>query len=81
LIPLAAATGVVMATSLLVLVASAAAPAAIEATLAAAGIGHKPFGHKPYYRTPVHRQPAMREWGLGVDLPAAEPLGAILRSR
>jgi hypothetical protein len=46
-IPLAAATGVVMATSLLVLVASAAAPAAIEAALAAAGIGHKPFGHKP----------------------------------
>ena len=32
----------------------------LEAALAAAGIGHK-----PYYRTPVHRQAPMREWGAG----------------
>ncbi len=39
----------------------------LEATLAAAGIGHK-----PYYRTPIHRQAAMHAWGNGVDLPATE---------
>jgi dTDP-3-amino-3,4,6-trideoxy-alpha-D-glucose transaminase len=39
----------------------------LEATLAAAGIGHK-----PYYRTPVHRQAPMRRWAAGVDLPATE---------
>ncbi len=39
----------------------------LEAALAAADIGHK-----PYYRTPVHRQPPMREWGAGVELPATE---------
>jgi dTDP-3-amino-3,4,6-trideoxy-alpha-D-glucose transaminase len=39
----------------------------LEAALAAAGIGHK-----PYYRTPVHRQAAMRRWGAGVQLPATE---------
>jgi dTDP-3-amino-3,4,6-trideoxy-alpha-D-glucose transaminase len=42
-------------------------PPSLEAALAAAGIGHK-----PYYRTPVHRQPAMRAWGEGVELPATE---------
>jgi dTDP-4-amino-4,6-dideoxygalactose transaminase len=42
-------------------------PDRIEAALALASIGHK-----PYYRTPVHRQPAMREWGSGVELPATE---------
>ncbi len=39
----------------------------LEASLAAAGVGHK-----PYYRTPVHRQAPMREWGAGVELPATE---------
>ncbi len=39
----------------------------LEAALAAADVGHK-----PYYRTPVHRQPPMREWGAGVELPATE---------
>jgi dTDP-3-amino-3,4,6-trideoxy-alpha-D-glucose transaminase len=39
----------------------------LEAALAAAGIGHK-----PYYRTPVHRQESMRQWGAGVELPATE---------
>jgi dTDP-4-amino-4,6-dideoxygalactose transaminase len=39
----------------------------LESALAAAEIGHK-----AYYRTPVHRQAAMREWGAGVELPAAE---------
>jgi dTDP-3-amino-3,4,6-trideoxy-alpha-D-glucose transaminase len=39
----------------------------IEGSLAAAGIGHK-----PYYRVPVHRQVAMREWGAGVELPATD---------
>ena len=37
----------------------------LEAALAAADIGHK-----PYYRTPVHRQPPMRQWAGGVELPA-----------
>ncbi len=39
----------------------------LEAALAAADIGHK-----PYYRTPIHRQPPMREWAAGVELPATE---------
>jgi dTDP-3-amino-3,4,6-trideoxy-alpha-D-glucose transaminase len=39
----------------------------LEAALAAAGIGHK-----PYYRTPIHRQAAMREWSVGTELPATE---------
>jgi dTDP-3-amino-3,4,6-trideoxy-alpha-D-glucose transaminase len=39
----------------------------LEAALAAAEIGFK-----PYYRTPVHRQPPMREWGDGLELPATE---------
>ncbi len=39
----------------------------VEAALAAADIGHK-----PYYRTPVHRQPPMREWGADVELPATD---------
>jgi dTDP-3-amino-3,4,6-trideoxy-alpha-D-glucose transaminase len=42
-------------------------PPPLEATLAAAGIGHK-----PYYRTPIHRQPAMRAWSAGVELPATD---------
>ena len=40
---------------------------ALEAALAAAGIGHK-----AYYRTPIHRQAAMRAWGAGVELPATD---------
>jgi dTDP-3-amino-3,4,6-trideoxy-alpha-D-glucose transaminase len=39
----------------------------LEAALAAAEVGYK-----PYYRTPVHRQQAMREWGTGVELPATD---------
>jgi dTDP-3-amino-3,4,6-trideoxy-alpha-D-glucose transaminase len=39
----------------------------LEAALAAAEIGCK-----PYYRTPVHQQEAMREWGAGVELPATD---------
>jgi dTDP-3-amino-3,4,6-trideoxy-alpha-D-glucose transaminase len=39
----------------------------VEAALAAAGIGHK-----PYYRTPVHRQAPMREWAAGVELPGTD---------
>jgi dTDP-3-amino-3,4,6-trideoxy-alpha-D-glucose transaminase len=39
----------------------------LEAVLAQAEIGHK-----PYYRTPVHRQPPMRQWGDGVELPGTE---------
>ncbi len=42
-------------------------PPPLEAALAAAGIGHK-----PYYRTPIHRQAAMRAWGAGVELPATD---------
>jgi dTDP-3-amino-3,4,6-trideoxy-alpha-D-glucose transaminase len=38
----------------------------LEASLKAAGIGHK-----PYYRTPVHRQAPMRQWAAG-ELPATE---------
>ena len=43
----------------------------LEAALAAAGIGHK-----PYYRTPVHRQAPMRRWAAGVELPATEQAAA-----
>jgi len=39
----------------------------LEAALAQAGIGHK-----PYYRTPIHRQQPMLEWADGVELPATE---------
>jgi dTDP-3-amino-3,4,6-trideoxy-alpha-D-glucose transaminase len=39
----------------------------LEAALAAADIGHK-----PYYRTPVHRQPPMRQWAGDVELPGTE---------
>ncbi len=39
----------------------------LESAFAAAGVGHK-----AYYRTPVHRQVAMREWGVGVELPATD---------
>jgi dTDP-3-amino-3,4,6-trideoxy-alpha-D-glucose transaminase len=42
-------------------------PERLEAALAAADIGHK-----PYYRTPVHRQPPMLGWAGGVELPATE---------
>jgi dTDP-4-amino-4,6-dideoxygalactose transaminase len=42
-------------------------PERLEAALAAAEIGHK-----PYYRTPIHRQEAMRQWGDGAQLPATE---------
>jgi dTDP-3-amino-3,4,6-trideoxy-alpha-D-glucose transaminase len=42
-------------------------PEPLEAALASAGVGHK-----PYYRTPVHRQESMRQWGAGVELPATE---------
>ncbi len=42
--------------------------AEVEAALAAAGVGHK-----PYYRTPVHRQEAMRQWASGTpELPGTE---------
>jgi dTDP-3-amino-3,4,6-trideoxy-alpha-D-glucose transaminase len=39
----------------------------LEAALAAAGIGHK-----PYYRTPVHRQAPMLQWAAGVELHATD---------
>jgi dTDP-3-amino-3,4,6-trideoxy-alpha-D-glucose transaminase len=39
----------------------------LEAALASAGVGHK-----PYYRTPVHRQAPMRRWAPGVELPGTE---------
>ncbi|MFI5005210.1 MAG: DegT/DnrJ/EryC1/StrS family aminotransferase [Solirubrobacterales bacterium] len=42
-------------------------PPALEATLAAAGIGRK-----AYYRTPIHRQAAMRAWGAGIELPTTD---------
>ena len=42
-----------------------------DASLSAAGIGHK-----AYYRTPVHRQPPMLTWGAGAELPATEYLAA-----
>jgi dTDP-3-amino-3,4,6-trideoxy-alpha-D-glucose transaminase len=43
----------------------------VEAALAAAEIGCK-----PYYRTPVHRQAAMASWGAGVELPGTERAAA-----
>ena len=39
----------------------------LEAALAAAGIGHK-----PYYRTPVHLQAPMRQWAPAAELPGTE---------
>jgi len=39
----------------------------LEASFAAAGIGHK-----PYYRTPVHRQAPMRNWAQSAQLPATD---------
>ncbi|HEY1451091.1 MAG TPA: DegT/DnrJ/EryC1/StrS family aminotransferase, partial [Solirubrobacteraceae bacterium] len=39
----------------------------LEAALAQAEIGHK-----PYYRTPIHHQPPMLEWARGVELPVTE---------
>jgi dTDP-4-amino-4,6-dideoxygalactose transaminase len=39
----------------------------LEAALASAEVGHK-----PYYRTPIHRQAPMRGWGDGAELPATE---------
>jgi dTDP-3-amino-3,4,6-trideoxy-alpha-D-glucose transaminase len=39
----------------------------LEAGLAAADIGHK-----PYYRTPIHRQAPMRAWSPGIELPGTE---------
>ena len=42
-------------------------PERLEAALAAAGIGHK-----PYYRTPIHLQESMRAWGSSAQLPATE---------
>jgi dTDP-4-amino-4,6-dideoxygalactose transaminase len=39
----------------------------LEAALASASVGFK-----PYYRTPVHRQPPMRRWAGGVKLPGTE---------
>jgi dTDP-3-amino-3,4,6-trideoxy-alpha-D-glucose transaminase len=39
----------------------------LEAALAAAGVGHK-----PYYRTPVHLQGPMRQWADGVELPGTD---------
>ncbi|HEV3321002.1 MAG TPA: DegT/DnrJ/EryC1/StrS family aminotransferase [Solirubrobacteraceae bacterium] len=46
-------------------------PEPLEAALAAASIGHK-----PYYRTPIHRQPSMLRWGTGAELPATEHAAA-----
>jgi dTDP-3-amino-3,4,6-trideoxy-alpha-D-glucose transaminase len=42
-------------------------PERVEAALAAAGVGHK-----PYYRTPIHLQQSMRAWGARAQLPATE---------
>jgi dTDP-4-amino-4,6-dideoxygalactose transaminase len=43
-------------------------PAALEAALAGAGVGHK-----AYYRVPVHAQPAMRPWAPPAgSLPATD---------
>ena len=39
----------------------------LEAALASAGVGFK-----PYYRTPVHRQPPMRRWAGEIELPGTE---------
>jgi dTDP-3-amino-3,4,6-trideoxy-alpha-D-glucose transaminase len=46
-------------------------PEPLQAALAGASIGHK-----PYYRTPVHRQPAMLQWGAAAELPATEHAAA-----
>jgi dTDP-3-amino-3,4,6-trideoxy-alpha-D-glucose transaminase len=46
-------------------------PQRLEAALADAGIGFK-----PYYRTPVHRQPPMRAWAPAVELPGTEQAAA-----
>lgn len=46
-------------------------PQRLEAALAGAGIGFK-----PYYRTPVHRQPPMRDWAPSVALPGTEQAAA-----
>ena len=43
----------------------------VEAALAAADIGHK-----PYYRTPVHLQAPMRRWAGDIQLPATERAAA-----
>ncbi|HEX5852816.1 MAG TPA: DegT/DnrJ/EryC1/StrS family aminotransferase [Solirubrobacteraceae bacterium] len=43
----------------------------VEAALAAADVGHK-----PYYRTPVHLQAPMRQWARDVQLPATERAAA-----
>ncbi len=42
-------------------------PQRLEAALADAGVGFK-----PYYRTPVHRQPPMRRWAPARELPGTE---------
>jgi dTDP-4-amino-4,6-dideoxygalactose transaminase len=46
-------------------------PESLEAALAAANIGHK-----PYYRTPVHRQESMRPWAEGLELASTEGAAA-----
>jgi dTDP-4-amino-4,6-dideoxygalactose transaminase len=46
-------------------------PQRLEAALANAGIGVK-----PYYRTPVHRQPPMRAWAPSAELPGTEQAAA-----
>jgi dTDP-3-amino-3,4,6-trideoxy-alpha-D-glucose transaminase len=46
-------------------------PRRLEAALADASIGFK-----PYYRTPVHRQPPMRAWAPAGELPGAEQAAA-----
>ena len=46
-------------------------PEPLQAALAAASIGHK-----PYYRTPIHRQPSMLQWGAASELPATEHAAA-----
>jgi len=43
----------------------------LEAALAAADVGCK-----PYYRTPVHRQAPMLEWAAGVELPGTDQAAA-----
>jgi dTDP-3-amino-3,4,6-trideoxy-alpha-D-glucose transaminase len=43
----------------------------VEAALAAASIGHK-----PYYRTPVHLQAPMRRWSEGATLPGTDRAAA-----
>jgi dTDP-4-amino-4,6-dideoxygalactose transaminase len=46
-------------------------PRRLEAALADASIGFK-----PYYRTPVHRQPPMRAWAPAGELPGTERAAA-----